>query len=276
MLNLIRKHQPISRADLARRSHLQRSTVSAIIEQLIGERWVTTGACEDLPRGRKPTFLHLNGNRAGVIGIDVRPKETTIALANLEMRFLTQGSIMTNPDPTQLIKQLGERLEHLMNSYPHITIEGIGVVLPGRVELPSNRLTCDPNLGWGPVDFKKLLEEATGLPVELENVANACALAEFWMGAQRDNVRNLVAVTVSEDIGIGMIFNGQLVRGAMGMAGEFGHIKIQEDGPLCRCGNRGCFEACASNPVAVRHFSEVMGNKSGKKSSREVDFDSIL
>src|SRR5436309_886701 len=73
VLNLIRKHQPISRADLARHSRLQRSTVSAITEQLIAERWVTMGALGDLPRGRKPTYLHLNGDRAAILGVDIRP-----------------------------------------------------------------------------------------------------------------------------------------------------------------------------------------------------------
>src|SRR5689334_16362999 len=77
VLNLIRKHQPISRADLARHSRLQRSTVSAITEQLIAERWVTMGALGNLPRGRKPTFLHLNGDRAAILAVDIRPTETT-------------------------------------------------------------------------------------------------------------------------------------------------------------------------------------------------------
>ncbi len=149
-------------------------------------------------------------------------------------------------------------------------------LLPGRVELPSQRVTFDPNLGWGPVHFKKLLQEATGLTVELENVANACALAEIWSGMHPGNIRNLVAVTISEDINIGMIFNGQLVRGAKGMAGEFGHIMIQEDGPLCKCGNRGCFAACASNSAIVSHFGRLVRKKTGNELHGETDFDSIL
>ena len=118
VLNLIRKHQPISRADLSRRSRLQRSTVSAITEQLIAERWVTTGAFGNLPRGRKPTFLHLNGDRAGIIGIDVRPTETTIVLSDLDIRFLAQESLPTNHDSAQFIGELCERLGKLIKSFP--------------------------------------------------------------------------------------------------------------------------------------------------------------
>ena len=276
VLNLIRKHQPISRADLSRRSRLQRSTVSAITEQLIAERWVTTGAFGDPPRGRKPTFLHLNRDRAGIIGIDIRPVETTVVLADLDMRFLTQESIPTNRDPGQFVTELSERLNKLRNLYSHITFEGIGVALPGRVELPSNRLVFAPNLGWKPVDFKRPLEVATGLPVELENAANACALAEFWGGFHSETVRNLIAVMVSEGIGVGMILNGQLVRGTTGMAGEFGHVTIQENGPLCNCGNRGCFEVCASNTAAVRYFNELARNNGGGKPANESSFDSVL
>src|ERR1700733_1411074 len=88
VLNLVRKHQPISRASLARRSGMQRSTVSAITEQLLSERWVVEGATGHLPRGRKPTFLHLNPNRSGIVGVDVQPDVTTIAVSSLDMQIL--------------------------------------------------------------------------------------------------------------------------------------------------------------------------------------------
>src|SRR5580693_2268198 len=88
VLNLVRKHQPVSRAGLARHSGLQRSTVSAIAEQLIAEEWVTECAIGQLPRGRKPTFLNLNGKRAGIIGVDIRPVTTTFALASIDTTFL--------------------------------------------------------------------------------------------------------------------------------------------------------------------------------------------
>jgi len=276
VLNLIRKHQPISRADLSRRSRLQRSTVSAITEQLIAERWVTTGAFGDAPRGRKPAFLHLNGDRAGIIGIDVRPGETKLVLADLDMRFLAQESMPTHQDPQQLIAELSERIAKLRHTHAGLDFEGIGVSMSGRVDLRSSRLMFAPNLGWQPVDFRQPLEAATGLPVQLENAANACALAEFWSGTHPEEVRNLVAVTIYEGIGVGMILNGQLVRGTSGMAGEFGHVTVQEDGPPCKCGNRGCFEACASNNAALRYFKEAALANGQAAPGIEANFDLIL
>jgi predicted NBD/HSP70 family sugar kinase len=96
--------------------------------------------------------------------------------------------------------------------------------------------------------------------VELENAANVCALAELWSGRHGEGVRQLIAVTVSEGIGVGMILNGQLFRGPTGLAGEFGHVAIREDGPVCRCGNRGCWEVWGSNTGAIRFYSNTKSN----------------
>lgn len=257
VLNLIRKHQPLSRADLSRRSGLQRSTVSAITEQLIAQRWVTEGAMGHLPRGRKPTFLHLNGQRAGIIGINIRPLNTTIALAGLDMQFLSQEYMPTGTDPNRFLAELSRRITEIIKTHPEMTFEGIGVAVPGRVDLKSQKLVFAPNLGWAGLDLKTPLEAATQLPVELENAANVCALAELWSGQHGEEVRQLVALTVSEGIGVGMILNGQLFRGPTGLAGEFGHVAIREDGPLCRCGNRGCWEVWASNTAAIRSYSNA-------------------
>jgi len=254
MLNLIRRHQPISRADLARHSGLQRSTVSLITEQLIEESWVTEGAIGYTPRGRRPRFLHLNKERAGIIGVDVRPAATSIGVADLDAHFVAQESIPTSGNPAEFIGGLGRRLRGLIKTRPEISYEGIGVSLPGRIDLGSQKLVFAPNLGWKDVDLKTPLEKATGLPVELENAANACALAEVWFGQVSDGVRNLIAVTVSEGIGSGLILNHQLVRGSTGAAGEFGHITLIQDGLECRCGNRGCWEMYASNSAAVRYY----------------------
>ncbi len=281
VLNLIRNHQPISRADLARHSGLQRSTVSVITEKLIEEDWVREGASGHVPRGRRPRFLHLNRERVGIIGVNVRPATTTIGLADLDANFVAQESLPTAGDPQRFIADLAPRLRNLIEMRPEISCEGIGVSLPGRVDLNSQRLVFAPNLGWGPIDLKTPLEEATGLQVELENAANACALAEFWFGPRREGVRNLVAVTVSEGIGTGLILNHQLARGSTGMTGEFGHITVVEDGLECKCGNRGCWEVYASNSAAIRYYASSSssarnGKAAAKPPAAAPVFDDIL
>lgn len=280
ILDLIRTRQPLSRADLARISGLQRSTISLITEQLLTEQWITQGALGHLPRGRKPRFLHLNVERAGIIGVNVRPSGTTIALANLNAQFIAHESFPTNADADVFIKDLTERLRAFIKLYPHIYFEGIGVSMPGRVDSISKKLVFAPNLGWRDVDLQTPLERATGLVVEIENAANACALAEIWFDKRSDGIQDLIAVTVSEGIGTGIITNGQLVRGANGIAGEFGHVSIDESGPLCKCGNRGCWEVYASNTAAINEYVRAVSGGNKKQNEQfEIDkpsFDDIL
>ena len=279
VLNLIRTHQPISRAELARHSGLQRSTVSVIAEQLIKERWITEGANGHTARGRRPTFLHLNKERVGIIGINVRPITTTLALADLDANFLAQDSLPTPADPKQFVSELVPRVRKLMETRPELTCEGIGVSLPGRVDLASKRLVFAPNLGWRDFDLKTPLEKATKLPVELENAANSCALSEICFGRRAEGLSNLVIVTVSEGIGCGLILNHQLVHGSTGTAGEFGHAALIQDGLECSCGNRGCWEMYASNSAAVRYYSQASSTSRGRRAvtaEKTISFDHLL
>jgi predicted NBD/HSP70 family sugar kinase len=271
-LNFLRHHQPMSRADLARRSGLQRSTVSAIVDQLIEEGWVTEGAIGRLPRGRRPRFLHLNVERAGIVGVDLRPETTTVGLANVDARFVAQASFPTPRDPAAFAKALSSCVASLRSKHPRMVCEGIGVSLPGRVD-SAGRLVFAPNLRWGEVDLRQMLEAATQLPVNLENAANACALGELWFGRHGEHVRHLLAVTVSEGIGVGVLLNGQLVHGANAMAGEFGHVTLEEDGPPCCCGKRGCWERYASNSAAVDYF---LGPEAKRGASPISRFDDVL
>jgi len=264
VLNAIRADQPVSRAELARQTGLQRSTVSLIVEQLMKERWVVERGVGQLPRGRKPLLLTLNTEKAGIIGLNVMPRTTKMVLADLNISFHSEESFTTARDPQEMITVLANRIRRLTETHPGMAFEAIGVSLPGRVDRFSQRLVFAPNLGWRDVDLKTPLESATGLPVFVENAANACALSEVWSGPFA-GVKDLVAVTVSEGIGTGIISNGQLVRGPSGAAGEFGHICLDPEGPACKCGSRGCWEVYASNSAAVRDYNH--GVQAHSKSS---------
>lgn len=253
VLNLVRTRQPVSRADLARLSGLQRSTISLIIDQLIGERWIEEGPMGRLPRGRRPTFLQLNPNRH-IIGVDIRPTQITIAVANVHGKFTSQQVLPTPRQPKPALDAIVEHLTEIIKPSRNVTIEGIGVTLPGRYDETRSRLVFAPNLNWPECDLRKPLEEATGLPISFENAANACVLAAVWFG-HRDPVRNLVTITVSEGIGAGVLINGEVARGYNGMAGEFGHVPLAPDGPVCGCGSRGCWEVFASNKAALRYYA---------------------
>lgn len=259
VLNLIRRRQPISRADLARVSGLQRSTVSQIIEQLVRERWVVDGPTGRLPRGRRPTFLQLNDRRAIVV-VDLRPATTTMAVSDANGRFLSQQAISTPSDADAAAAKLSETIGQMISSHSDLLFEGIGISVPGRFDDKQQRVVFAPNLKWREFDLRGPLEKGTGLKVELENAANACVLAEVWFG-QAERTRDLVVVTVSEGVGVGVFSNGHLVRGLNGMAGEFGHVPLDLDGPLCGCGAHGCWEVYASNWAALRYYQESGGRE---------------
>ena len=254
VLNLIRRRQPISRASLARVSGLQRSTVSLITEQLIRERWVVKGPTGRLPRGRRPTYLRLNDSRA-ILVADVRPIQSTVAVADVNGRFLSQEAMPTPSDPRVAAENLAARLRHQMQLHSDRVFEGVGIGLSGRFDLTTQHVVFAPNLKWSEFDLKGPIEKATGMRVELENAANACVLAEVWFGHTED-VRDLVVVTIAEGVGTGVFANGQLVRGLNGMAGEFGHVSLDSNGPVCACGGRGCLEVYASNRAALRYYHE--------------------
>jgi predicted NBD/HSP70 family sugar kinase len=271
-LSFIRRQAPLSRADLARCSGLQPSTVSAIIDELIEEGWVTEGIGH-APRGRRPRLLHLNVERAGILAVDIRPETTTAGLAGVDARFLEQASFRTPEDPRAFIEILSRTVRGFRAAHPQVLCEGMGVSLPGRVDR-DGRLVFAPNLHWGTVNLQTMIEEAIQLPVAVENAANACALAELWFGRHPEHVRNLVAVTISEGIGVGLLMNGQLVRGGDSRAGEFGHVTLDENGPRCPCGNRGCWERYASNSAAIQGYLEASANGGPRRSN--LTFDQLI
>ncbi len=259
VLEIIRARQPISRADLARYSGLQRSTVSLIIEELIAEGWIREGAIARRPRGRRPTLLGLNDDLAMIV-CDIRPVQATVAVVDLNGRFLSREALPVLFDPAATVAQIAACMKKMQARYPQKSFEGVGVSLPGRVDPESQRLIFAPNLKWPPFDIRSAIERGTGMKVEMDNAANACLLSELWFG-RMDGVRNAVLITVSEGIGAGVLANGQMVRGQHGMAGEFGHIPLDPSGPRCACGERGCWETLASSSAALRYYAESSGGK---------------
>ena len=254
VLELIRMHQPVSRAELSRLSGLQRSTISLITEQLIQEKWVREGGVAHLPRGRRPTLLGLNEDLVLLVA-DVHPGIATLAITALDGRFLARAEIALNADPLTAIRQIATEMLAMRSQHAGLTFEGIGISLPGRVDPETQELIFAPNLKWAGQPIKQVVEEITGLPCELENGANAALLAELWIG-HLDGVRNAALVDISEGIGTGLLANGQLVTGQGGMAGEFGHVPLSLDGPQCGCGLKGCWEMFASTRAALRYYHE--------------------
>ncbi len=267
-LNLIREHQPISRADLARRMKITRGVVSVLVQELIAQELIYEGATGEAARGRKPTFLHIRTHDRLVVAVDVRFTKTYLMLCDFSGRELAIESYETVFSIPEFIKDLAWRVRKLLKRQEQgFTCEGIGLVVPGMVDQRTGKILNAPALGWRSVDIRTKLAAATGMPVHVENSARACALAQLWSErGEATGGHNFVYISVSDGVGTGIVVNGELLRGRDHIAGEFGHMPLNLDGPLCMCGASGCWETYTSNLATLsRYFGWNLSKRSPKR-----------
>ncbi len=262
VLHTIHVHQPVSRADLARLTGLQPSTVSVIIGQLIDEGWVLPGTLGRLPRGRRPTFVTLNDNHV-TIAIDLRPGKANLGIVDINGKILVRDTIAFSGEPSDKaearkdILKVAKAARAMRDAHKDRSFEGVGVSVSGRVSQKTHQLLFSPGARWMQIDLHGELEKSLQAPVEMENAANASLFAEQWFGNFTDTA-NMMVISVSEGVGAGLLMDGRLVRGRNDMAGEFGHMPLEETGPVCRCGNVGCWETFASNQAGLRYYQELV------------------
>jgi predicted NBD/HSP70 family sugar kinase/ribosomal protein S25 len=255
VLNLVREHQPISRADLARRMDIGRGVVTSIIQELIDDGIIYEGATGHAARGRRPTMLYVRTSDRLAVAVDLRFSRAYVMLSDFAGTQISLESFESIHDPAVLVGELTARIRRLLEVHGAVgRCEGIGMVVPGMVERTTGRVLLAPQLGWRDVDVRDDLSRATGLPVYVENAPMACALAQMWLGQRGNNSDNFVYVTVSDGVGAGIVMNGQLIRGASDQAGEFGHISLDPKGPQCLCGALGCWEAYTSNQATLSRY----------------------
>jgi N-acetylglucosamine repressor len=268
-LNLVREHQPISRADLARRMQIGRGVVTSLVGQLIIDDMIYEGASGPAGRGRPARMLYVRTRDRLGIGIDIRFSRTYMALGDFSGTQLALETFETMQEPEALVAELVRRGRRLLEAYGATgRCEGVGVVVPGIVELRTGRVLNAPQLGWRNVDIRNALSAGFGLPVHIENAPMACALAKMWLGQHGDGTgADFVYITVSDGVGTGVVMNGRLVRGKSNSAGEFGHFPVEAGGTLCLCGARGCLEAYTSNLATIARY---LGRELSTASTREL------
>lgn len=274
VLNYVRDRAPISRAEIARETALQRSTVSAIIDALQEAGLIEEIGIGNSTGGRKPTLLKLKTGSPSAIGIDLTPRETTIAVADLEGKVLETQKFDTSRDIEYMNREIIERTSKIAKKYKDYNLE-IGMSLPGIVDQLRGKVLYIPYFGWRDWDIAEQLTKKTGLPVTMENDANAIALAELWFGQEQiRKVKNFITVLVAEGIGTGVVFDGQVYHGEKGAAGEFGHMIVGENAPvLCSCGGSDCWEALSSEKAMIARYLNSFGN--GSRPSN-IDFNTLV
>ncbi len=245
--------------------NVRRGTISRIVNDLIGDGVIFEGATGQAVRGRKPTFLYIDSRRRAVVAADIRASETFMMLADLRGNPTTGVvPVPTLRDPRELAPAMAEHIRRLLVDNGEVDgCVGLGVVVPGMVEHSTMRILHAPTLGWRDVDLREPLAAATGLPVQIENSGRACALAQAWTVREAQGaLRDVVFVSVSEGVGVGVMIHGELLRGRNNVAGEFGHVPISLDGPQCSCGAHGCWEAYISNRATLaRYFGQPLSHE---------------
>ena len=258
VLNYVRERSPISRAEISRQTELQRSTVSSIVDEL-----QISGLIEEIgigcsTGGRKPTLLKLKTGTPVAIGVDITPRQTTIALADLAGKVLEKEEFPTSPDADFMSNQIIERVSRFAHKHKKYEL-GVGISVPGIADQVLGKSLYIPYFQWRDWDICQQIFEKTGLGVTIDNDANAIALAELWFGREKiRKISNFITVLVGEGIGTGIIFDGQVYRGEKGAAGEFGHMIVGVDAPVpCSCGSRDCWEAHASENAIIARYHNL-------------------
>jgi N-acetylglucosamine repressor len=271
VLNYVRELGPISRADIARETALQRSTISLIVDELRVVGLVEEVSGESTG-GRPPSLLSLRAADAVAIGVDLGTVKTVMASGDLAGRVLEQEEFPTDHDVQKSLKRIVQCAQRLIGKNRG-TIEGIGISLPGVVDPESGNLYV-PHFNWRNEPIAETLTRATSLPVSIDNDANAAALAELWFGRPEiRKVRDFILVLVEEGVGTGIVFDGQVYRGEGGTAGEFGHMTIGTGAPVsCAVGSRECWEAFASERAALARYQKL----SRSNGNQDINFAGLM
>jgi len=258
VLNYIREREPISRAEIARETDLQRSTISAIVEALVTEGLVEEVGEGESTGGRRPTLLRLRTKEAIAIGVAITPTCTTVATSDLAGRIVEQEEFLTDPDPDKTVQEVIALVREFSFKNKG-SIEAVGISLPGLVDPATGTAVYVPYFKWRDIPIAQTISTAFGLPVIIDNDANSVALAELWFGRPEvSDARDFILVLVAEGVGTGIIFDGQVYRGQRGAAGEFGHMVIGTNAPVpCSCGNRDCWEAFSSEGAAKARYLKL-------------------
>jgi glucokinase-like ROK family protein len=279
VLETIFANQPISRAEIARVTKLTRATVSDLIAVFIEEGLVAEVGYGASMGGKLPILLSLVADSRFVIGLNLGQDKFIGSVVNLQGEIKETVELpVSDSDGGQALQLVYQMLDRLLKKGWQPII-GIGVGTPGLVNTRDGIVVDAVNLDWQNLPLAQLLKDRYHLPVAVLNDSQANAIGEFMYGGNHAPDSNLVVVNVRHGIGAGILINGRLFQGDGGGAGEIGHVIVQENGTLCRCGKRGCLETVSSASAVVQRAREFSGQYAGSKLAQDpskISFDSIV
>lgn len=257
VLHQLRLHAPLSRADLAKRIGLNRSTISSIVAQLLHAGLIHETDRQTDKMGRPGLSLAINPLGGCAVGVEIEPAGVRVVLTDFTAKRVWRRSVQVDEGESQesylqcaeeLVRQALFQAQML-----GLRVLGVGVALPGLVDVHSGELRYAPALYWRDIPFRERWSKQFGLPILLENNANAAALGEYYFGVAQ-NIPNFLYIGAGATMGGGIVINSELFRGRGGFAGEMGHMMVDPNGLMCSCGRKGCWETLVGPEQVVRQY----------------------
>lgn len=264
ILHHMRKEGVCARATLAKLSGLKQATVTYIINDFLEWGLATETGFISGDKGRRSVGVTLDRNNFGVLGIKISRKNYQIGIFDLvgDTVVLINRDIAKGETARSIFNAIKEEAKTILAGTGKRKILAIGAAIPGPYSLKKGRIALMTGMpGWDSIPIQQELQEAFGLNVFIEQDANAGALAQYWYTPEISDEDALVYIAAGYGIGAGIITNGSLLKGAIGVAGEIGHASINYNGPQCACGNYGCLENYASATAFTNEINRIMGDE---------------
>ncbi|MFP4020372.1 MAG: ROK family protein [Halanaerobium sp.] len=258
ILTLIKNEDGISRAQIAEMLDVSRATVTNIVKELIRLELVKETEMGKSRGGRRPMLLKLNPEGAYVIGIEWGIEAVKAVLLDFEAEIIAEDQISPEKYTVEEYKKhtfsLIEKYKLKLNSESKII--GIGIGIHGLVDPQQGKSIFTPHFDWGEVDIKSILAAEYDYPIFIDNDVRMMAAGEIWQDKD-----DFIFINTGSGIGAALVFKGELHYGNNYAAGEFGHMKITDDGPRCHCGKKGCLEALSSKESIITRYQKLKDSK---------------
>jgi glucokinase-like ROK family protein len=261
ILNTLSNDGPGSRAALAAKTGLNKTTASSLVSELLKAQLVRERGYLDSTGGRPGLLLELNRDVGGIIAAEIGVDFVSVILANFNAEILWRNQEPTQSHQSQkdILRRATQLIRRAVREGEHscARLLGLGLGVPGLVDVGSGALVFAPNLGWRDVPLKSLLERQFNFPVFVGNEANMGAMGETYFGVAR-GYNNVLYISAGVGLGGSVVLNGQILPGATGYAGEIGHMTMDPEGLRCNCGNRGCWETLVSQTAVLRRVRSMI------------------
>lgn len=285
VLNCIREYGPLTKRELQDKTGLSWGSISSITADLLHQKIIVECQKQSPYPGRNPKDLDISNLNNLLIGIDIRAEGITGVLTDLKCQIITKQKVKVMIDnneaknyPELILAHIRNMINGFIAAHSSKRIIGIGLAVQGAVDAERGISLFSPHIpGWTNIHLKELLEAEFKLPTLVEHDPNCMALAERWLTGIK-NVKNMLLIRLTHGIGMSILINGEIYRGANGSAGEFGHTVMNTNGPKCTCGNFGCLETYASGWSLLQKVEEAMklGRMNLPDNIDKLDLDTII